>query len=145
MHHRIRGIAAPFLVAGLVAACSQAPTPAEDHVPPAEVEAVAGSDISRLTLTERAAERLDIQTAAVAQSAGVANETSIPYSAILYAPDGVTWIYVSPEPLTYLRELVVVDRIEGEVAVLSGGPAVDTEVVTVGVAELYGTEFEVGH
>lgn len=145
MHRRIRGIAAPLLVAGLVAACSQAPAPAESHEAPAQVVAVEGSDVSRLTLTERAAERLDIQTAPVAQSAVGGSETSIPYSAILYAPDGVTWIYISPEPLTYLRELVVVDRIEGEVAVLSDGPEVDTQVVTVGVAELYGTEFEVGH
>jgi hypothetical protein len=29
--------------------------------------------------------------------------------------------------------------------VLSKGPAPGTEVVTVGVAEVYGVEFEVGH
>jgi hypothetical protein len=31
------------------------------------------------------------------------------------------------------------------VAVLSSGPPVGTRIVTVGVAELFGTEFGVGH
>ncbi len=144
MHHRMRHVGVALIVAGLSAACSQAPDPAESVEPPAHVEAIEGSDVSRLTLTERAAERLDIQTAPVERAPG-GSGTSIPYSAVLYAPDGVTWIYVSPEPLTYTRELVVIDRIDGQLAVLSDGPAVDTQVVTVGVAELYGTEFEVGH
>ena len=35
--------------------------------------------------------------------------------------------------------------IDGDVAVLSSGPPVGTRIVTVGVAELFGTEFGVGH
>ena len=38
--------------------------------------------------------------------------------------------------------LPVVARVAGDLAVLSSGPSVGTQVVSVGVAELFGTEFE---
>jgi membrane fusion protein, heavy metal efflux system len=44
-----------------------------------------------------------------------------------------------------MRERVTVEFIEGDQAVLSKGPAEGSAVVTVGAAELYGTEFGVGH
>jgi hypothetical protein len=40
---------------------------------------------------------------------------------------------------------VEVDYIEGDTVVLNDGPAPGTVVASVGVAELYGTEFAVGH
>jgi hypothetical protein len=39
----------------------------------------------------------------------------------------------------------VIERVEGDNAYLSDGPPVGTVVASVGVAELYGTEFQVGH
>jgi hypothetical protein len=69
----------------------------------------------------------------------------VPHSSLIYGAHGETWVYTSPEPLTYVRHPVSIDYIENDLAVLSDGPPVGTEVVTVGVAELYGTEFEVGH
>ena len=69
----------------------------------------------------------------------------IPYGAILYDAKGDTWVYVNSEPLTYVRERVTVDYIEGDQAVLTDGPPEGSAVVTVGAAELYGTEFGVGH
>lgn len=104
---------------------------------PVTVEEVAGTDTSRITLTAEAAKRLDIHTAAVQQRAG---GTVVPYAAVLYAPSGDTWAYVSTKPLTFVREPIVVDRIEGDQALLSKGPAVGTTVATVGVAELFGAE-----
>lgn len=69
----------------------------------------------------------------------------IPYSAVIYDLDGETWVYTSPKPLTFVRERIVVDHIADDVAVLSEGLSLGTEIVTVGAAELYGTEFGVGH
>ena len=69
----------------------------------------------------------------------------VPHSSLIYGAHGDTWVYTSPEPLTYIRHPVSIDYIENDLAVLSDGPDVGTDVVTVGVAELYGTEFEVGH
>ena len=69
----------------------------------------------------------------------------VPHSSLIYGAHGETWVYTSPEPLTYVRHPVSVDYVQGDLAVLSDGPPAGTEVVSVGVAELYGTEFEVGH
>jgi hypothetical protein len=113
---------------------------------PATVEALEGTDdLHRITLTARAAERLDVQTVTVrAEGEGARQRTVIPYSAVLYEPDGDTWTYTSPESLTFVRAPIVVETIDGDRAVLSEGPPVGTEVVTVGVAELFGAENGVG-
>jgi hypothetical protein len=69
----------------------------------------------------------------------------VAHSAVIYGAHGETWVYTSPEPLTYVRHPISIDYIEEDMAVLSDGPPAGTDVVTVGVAELFGTEFEVGH
>jgi hypothetical protein len=66
----------------------------------------------------------------------------VPYAAILYDTNGNTWVYTSPEPLVYVRHRVVVDYIEGELAVLSDGPGLGVAVVIVGATELNGAELE---
>jgi hypothetical protein len=68
----------------------------------------------------------------------------IPYASVIYDLHGETWTYTNPEPLVYIRQPITVDYIEGDLAILLEGPPVDTEVVTVGVAELFGAESGVG-
>jgi hypothetical protein len=108
---------------------------------PATVEPVKGTDVSRVTLTRDGARRLGIRTASVRPSGG--HLKVVPYGAVVYGADGSTFTYVSPKPLQYIRAPISVDRIEGPRAILSGGPAVGTAVVTVGSQELYGSEHEV--
>lgn len=103
----------------------------------AVVEEVDGTELSKVTLTQEAAERLDIKTAAVAANGA---GRVIPYAAVLYTPEGETWAYTNPEGLTFVREQIVVDRVEGDKAWLTKGPAPGTKVATVAVAELYGAE-----
>jgi hypothetical protein len=110
------------------------------------LEPIEGSDVMQVTLSEEAASRLDIQTAPVetaGKTSGAATST-MPYAAILYDPAGDTWTYTNPEPLVFVRAPVDVIRIEGDTAMLSSGPPAGTEVVTVGAAELLGSEYEVG-
>ena len=64
----------------------------------------------------------------------------VPYAAVLYGVHGETWVYSNPEPLVYVRQPIVIDFIEGDLAFLSEGPQVGTAVVTVGAEELFGTE-----
>jgi hypothetical protein len=112
---------------------------------PAKVESIAGKEVKKITLTEQAAKRLDIQTTVVA-AAGT-SMTVVPYAAVLYDPDGGTWVYTNPAPLTYVREKVVVAKIggtDGSQAFLSQGPPVGTRVVVTGAIELYGAELGVG-
>jgi len=69
----------------------------------------------------------------------------VPYSAVLYDVHGETWVYTNPAPLTFVRHLINVDYIEGDQAILLEGPPAGTSIVTVGVAELFGLEFGIGH
>jgi len=147
---------------------SDAPTKIE----PAKREPIEGSELIRLILSPRAAERLGIQTVPIGEEevaleraalalADPASPTDpgslmpatsaegssgtmqkvVPYSALLYDTHGNTWVYTSPKPLTFVRHQVEVDYIEGDVAVLSDGPATGISVVSIGAVELYGTEF----
>lgn len=104
---------------------------------PAVAEVIEGSDIKRLTFTEKAVERLGIEVAEVAGD-------TIPYAAVLYGLDGETFVYTNPEPLVYIRAPIVIDHIDGDRAVLAEGPSSGTTVVTVGGAELIGLEFGLG-
>lgn len=235
-----------FAVSLLLAACGGASaTPSETE--PAQVEPIVGTDFSQVTLSERAAERLDIQTAPVresevdrtllvggevvaipesepdhhasfwirvALSAGELNAVArgeparvfavgsneagtgllvqpveppllenaltvgtllyvadaeepglapgqpvrielplsgsgtnrlvVPYASVIYGPTGVTWTYTSVEPLVFVRQVITIDYIDGDLAVLLDGPPVGTDVVTVGAAELYGAELGLG-
>jgi hypothetical protein len=69
----------------------------------------------------------------------------VPYSAILYDLTGDTWVYTNPEPSVFVRERVDIERIDEDLAVLNTGPAVGTQVVTIGAAELYGAESRAGN
>jgi hypothetical protein len=64
----------------------------------------------------------------------------VPYSAVYYDSKGSAWLYKNPQPLVFERQRIEVAKIAGDLAILSQGPPVDTEVVTVGSALLYGAE-----
>jgi hypothetical protein len=112
---------------------------------PSEVEEIEGSEFSRVVLTEKAIERIDLQTSVVSEIRNSEPRLIVPYSSIIYGPEGQTWLYTSPEPRTFVRYTIDIDYIVGDQVFLKVGPPVGTTVVTVGVAELYGTEFKVGH
>lgn len=103
---------------------------------------------NKVTLTKKAAERLDIQTEPVREeSIGGSTHLVIPYAAIIYGLNGETWAYIrnpGADSLTFVRVPITVDRIEDDLVILTDGPDIGTEVVTVGVAELYGTDTGVG-
>ncbi len=69
----------------------------------------------------------------------------VPYSALIYDSRGQTWVYTSPESRAFVRHKVEVDYIQDDLAVLKDGPPAGTVIAAVGAAELYGTEFKVGH
>jgi hypothetical protein len=123
----------------LLGACGGSSETTSDE--PAVVEEIEGSELSRVTLTPEAAERLDIKTAAVEESKGA---KVVPYSAVVYSPTGETWTYTNPEGLTFVRQRVVVRRVDGDQVVLSKGPEAGTKIATVGVPELYGAEAGIG-
>jgi len=113
------------------------------HTKPAQVDAIAGSSLKRVTLTAKAAQRLDVQTAEVRQDS--TGRSIVPYAALLYDTVGATWVYVSPQPLTFMRHAVKIDAIRGDSVYLTEGPAVGTKVLTMGVPQVFGAEAGVGH
>jgi hypothetical protein len=126
----------------LLPACGQAPSDERVVDEPVTVEPIAGGDIALVTLTERGAARLDLRSAPVDRAG---SGMVVPSSAVLVDPDGDVWVYTNPEPLVFVRHAIVIEREAGGHAFLSEGPPPGTEVVTVGVPELYGAEFGIGH
>jgi hypothetical protein len=134
---------ARLALAGLaISACGAGGGGAEPQ-PPASLEEVAEGEIGRITLTERAATRLDIRTGTVETGSGGA-ALEVPFAAVIYQPDGTTWVYANPAELTYKREPIEIDSIDGNVAQLTSGPPAGTKVVTQGASELWGFEFGIG-
>jgi hypothetical protein len=121
--------------------CTEVETETATGYEPSTLKPVKGEeDLQRVTFTAEGARRVDLQTALVRRSA---KHTVVPYASLIYDPEGKTFVYTSPKPLEYLREEVEVDRIEDNRVLLSNGPPAGTKVVTVGAAEVYGTELEV--
>src|SRR6266545_4762995 len=103
---------------------------------------VAGLLVAGLTLSRHAAARIGLRTTEV--RAGRDGRTVIPYEAVLYDEHGQTWVYTSIRPLTFVRQRITVERIEGDQAILESGPRAGTTIVTVGSEELLGAELGVG-
>ena len=128
--------------------CQKQSTAQVKHEHPATVDRADASGISRVTLSEDAMQRLAIHTDAVTEEKSPrkdAIQKAVPYSALIYDPQGKTWVYTSPQPRVFVRAAIDVDYIQGGLVYLLSGPETGTRVATVGVAELYGTEFTVGH
>lgn len=123
---------AVLVVAGLLSACGPKSNPVQT-IPPSKLEPIEGTDLSRVILTEKAAERIGVETV---QASGL----EIPYAAVIWDTEGNTWVYTNPEPLTFVRAPIVIDHIEGNTAFLAEELDAAITVVTVGVAEIYGTE-----
>jgi hypothetical protein len=133
MKHINRWLLVTLIFAGLLLSACGPKEATTEKISPSKLEPIEGTDLSKVILTEKAAERIGIQTAAT-------SGTTVPYAAIIYDIEGNTWIYTNPEPLTFVREQIVIDHIEGDMAVLAESLPSELTVVTVGVPELWGTE-----
>ena len=110
---------------------------------PARVEATLDAKIKKVTLTPKAAERLGIEIDEV--RVDPSGRRIVPYASVLYDLTGKTWVYVSADPLTFVRGAVEIDTIKGNNVYLSDGPPAGTKVLAAGVQQVFGTELKVGH
>jgi outer membrane receptor for ferric coprogen and ferric-rhodotorulic acid len=143
MRYINRWLIAVLVIAALQITACQKHSEMHEAEHPAEIVKVEGTDLSKVILTEKAIERLALKTDKVRESK--ASGTVVPYSSLIYDINGQAWVYTSPEPRTFVRAKVDVDRVDGNTAILNDGPPVGTVVASVAVAELYGAEFKVGH
>ena len=94
-----------------------------------------------VVLTPLGVQRVGVQTAAVATAGR--GQTVVPYSALLYQPDGRSVVYTVTGPLTYTLATVGVASMQGSRVYLTGLTP-GTVVVTVGGEELLGVQDGVG-
>jgi hypothetical protein len=149
MQHGNRWLVAGLALASVsLSACARSSSfdnEAASNAGPAKLEPVKGSPYSQIVLTAHAAQRLGVQMAAVreARVGSGAQRKVIPYAAVLYDPSGSAFTFTSPRRLVFVRRPIAVDYVSGNLAVLRAGPPSGTAVVTVGAAELLGTEYGV--
>jgi hypothetical protein len=106
-----------LIIAALpLTACAQK-SAAASNPKPAVVEPIEGSEFKRVVVTEKAAQRLDIQTAQVSQEqVNGTRRLAVPYAAVIYGLHGETWVYTNPESLAFVRAPITVDTIDGDTA-----------------------------
>jgi hypothetical protein len=134
--------------------------PASSHL-----ERIAGNSAGQIVLSQLGAQRIGIQTVPVDAVpapppvtkttivAGVKHTTTVPapkptngpvvivpYSAIIYAPTGQSYVFTNTRPLTYVEIPITIDHISGSAAYLLTGPKAGSKVVSVGAEELYGVQ-----
>jgi hypothetical protein len=129
---------APLCALLLLSGCRDVTTEEEVGYEPSKVEPIKGSELSRVILTEDAARRIGLDTTPVTSRG---ERTVVPESAVWVDVNGDEWVYTNPETLVFIRAQVVVDRYDEGSAFLSEGPASGTEVASIGVPQLIGSEF----
>jgi hypothetical protein len=125
------------------AACTQADAVEQEHYQASKVTpAEDGSGHPTVTLTELGAEQIDLTTTPVSKDG---NKLTVPYAAILYdGHDGQSYVFVNTEGLSFQREDVTIENVDGDTVELSAGPAPGTRVVTTGLPQVHGAELEYG-
>jgi hypothetical protein len=141
MHRSSRSTALLIIIAAAALAGCGTTVVVVGPPPPAHVTAGHNGAVS-VALTPLGAQQVGIQTA-VAASASGGGQAVVPYSALLYQPDGDSVIYMVTGPLTYTLAPVAVVSIQGNQVYLTG-LAPGTSVVTVGGEELLGVQDGVG-
>ena len=145
MEMRKRTVATVIAAVGLVACNPVSMDYVREHEP-AEARRIPGTELYRVTLEESAVERLGLETTPIRTArSGGAQKLVMPYDALLYDASGVAWTYIQEGPSTFVRDRILVKRVDGDQVWLSKGPPSGTRVVTVGVPELFGIETGVGH
>jgi hypothetical protein len=120
-----------------VSACGSAASPS---IPPSAVlKRVSGSRAGRIVLSSVGEQRIGVETAVVRRGRG-RRTLIIPYSSVIYAPDGNTYAFINQSPLTFTEVPIAVARIDGASAYLNRGPRPGARVVTVGAEELFGVQ-----
>ena len=142
---RDRKVAAALVASALAlapAACKQAEAVEVEHYQASKITPAEHGDHPTVTITKLAAKQVGLETATVEKSGG---GTSIPYESVLYdAAEGQPYVFVNPKGLTFHREDVDIEKVDGDTVQLSDGPPVGTRVVTVGLPQIHGAELEFG-
>jgi hypothetical protein len=143
LHSVAASLAAVAVITLGASGCSEAGASNETNSETAVTVESAGEDQpARLTVSERAEQRLGIRTEPVRPISGQPSGATevISYSAVVYDAEGKSWAFSAPSPRIYIRVPIVISSITGKTVQLKSGPPLGTQVVVVGAPELVGAE-----
>jgi hypothetical protein len=128
------------LASGLVVgACSEVESNLRENQP-YTVEGPEDAAIKTVKMEDATAALLPVELATVRKDGG---RKVVPHNAVIYNPDGGSFVYTKPQAETYIRAPIKIVRVDGDDATLSKGPPSGTKIVTTGSAELLATEYEI--
>ena len=122
------------------AGCAEIESVTAEPYEPAHLESTGPDKPKRVILTEEAVQRTELQTTKVRLGDG---DLEVEHAALVYDQKGKPWVFTVVGPRTDIRAPVKIKEVNDELMVLASGPPPETEVVTVGAIELWGTELEV--
>lgn len=112
--------------------------------PPAADAATAGVDLFYRVANDDRSLRPGQRVGVRVPQRSSAESLVVPRSAILFDALGGTWVYEARPGGVFVRQRVALTDFADDTAILRQGPAAGLRVVTVGAAELFGTEFGAG-
>jgi hypothetical protein len=122
-----------------VGACDEVPSNLRESQP-YKVEGPEDAAIKTVKMDDATAALLPVRVAEVGTQG---DRKVVPHNAVIYNPDGGSFVYTKPAAETYIREPIDIVRVKGDDATLSKGPSAGTKIVTTGSAELLATEYEI--
>ena len=135
------GFVVTVAAAASLAGCAEIEVPLAEPYEPAHLESTGPDQPARVILTEEAQHRVQLQTTLVKPHGA---DVSLDHAALVYDKKGKPWVFTVIGPRTYVRAAVGIEEVqEGNLMILSSGPPPGTEVVPVGVIELWGTELKI--
>jgi hypothetical protein len=113
--------------------------------PPSANPSAATVDVFYEVANEDGALRLGEKVGVTIALHGSQEGLVVPSSAVVHDIEGGTWVYELVGSQTYARRRVQVRSVVSQDAALESGPPAGARIVTSGAAELFGTEFGIGH
>jgi hypothetical protein len=113
-----------------------------EKIHPATLQNIPGTELNRVILTKDAIKKIDLQVVPIQELLVQGkNFKVIPYSAVIYGPNGQAWVYTEINDRTFVRAPIQIEEVAENNVLFTNGPNINTKIVTVGVSELYGAEY----
>ena len=125
------------MVVATSAGCAEIESVTAEPYEPAALESTGPDKPARITLTDEAVDRVALQTTEVKT---LGNDLTVDHAALVFDKAGKPWVFTVVGPRTYVRAAIGIKETQDGVVIMSSGPPVGTQVVTVGAIELWGAE-----
>ena len=119
------------------AGCAEIESVTAEPYEPAALESTGPDKPARITLTDEAVDRVALQTTEVKT---LGKDLTVDHAALVFDKAGKPWVFTVVGPRTYVRAAIGIKETQDGVVIMSSGPPVGTQVVTVGAIELWGAE-----